>query len=340
MTPGLATTAAPAAPRATTRRDANRSRGWRAMPSQRDARRRVAANAGNGRFVVGGNWKCNGTRASVKALIEELNAGELRDVDVVVAPPFLFLDEATETLRAPYEVAAQNCWVEPGLVDPTHHYDSDTGAFTGEVSAEMLEDLRIPWVILGHSERRNLFNESNEFVGKKVAHARFHGLSVIVCVGETLEERESGKTMDVIFAQLKAVATEIDDKEHSSWGSQVVIAYEPIWAIGTGKVATPEQVQDVHAKIRQWLADNVSEEVAKATRIQYGGSVNADNCSELARLSDIDGFLVGGASLKGDDFVKICNTSAVHYKAIGRKPRSGSVVTYSFDEDGELLEVK
>jgi triosephosphate isomerase len=248
------------------------------------------------------------------------------------------LDEATETLKAPYEVAAQNCWVEPGLVDPTHHYDSDTGAFTGEVSAEMLEDLRIPWVILGHSERRNLFNESNEFVGKKVAHARFHGLSVIVCVGETLEERESGKTMDVIFAQLKAVATEIDDKEHSSWGSQVVIAYEPIWAIGTGKVATPEQVQDVHAKIRQWLADNVSEEVAKATRIQYGGSVNAGNCSELARLSDIDGFLVGGASLKGDDFVKICNTSAVHYKAIGRKPRSGSVVTYSFDEDGELLE--
>jgi len=151
-----------------------------------------------------------------------------------------------------------------------------------------------------------------------VAHARYHGLNVIVCVGETLEERESGKTMDVIFAQLQAVADEIDDKEHSSWGSNVVIAYEPIWAIGTGKVATPDQVQDVHSSIRAWLAENVSPEVSKATRIQYGGSVNASNCEQLAQYSDVDGFLVGGASLKGEDFVKICNSSVAHYKAVGR----------------------
>ena len=182
----------------------------------------------------------------------------------------------------------------------------------------MLEDLDVPWVIIGHSERRTLLGEDNTTVGKKVAHARFHGLSVIVCVGETLEEREADKTLDVIFAQLQAVADEIDDREHSSWGSQVVIAYEPIWAIGTGKVATPEQVQDVHAAIREWLAKNVSEEVSKATRIQYGGSVNDQNCAELAQYSDVDGFLVGGASLDASKFIEICNSSVVHYKAVGR----------------------
>jgi triosephosphate isomerase len=299
------------------------SRALRARASVASAARpatlRVVAQ-GNGRFIVGGNWKCNGTKASVEALVAGLNAGDLADnVDVVVAPPFLYMDQAMATLdTSRFKVAAQNAWVEYTLDDPTHHYDSDTGAFTGEVSAEMLEDLDVPWVIIGHSERRTLLNEDNTTVGKKVAHARFHGLSVIVCVGETLEEREANETLDVIFAQLKAVADEIDDREHSSWGSQVVIAYEPIWAIGTGKVATPEQVQDVHAAIREWLATNVSEEVSKATRIQYGGSVNDVNCAELARFSDVDGFLVGGASLDAAKFVEICNSSVVHYKAVGR----------------------
>jgi triosephosphate isomerase len=287
-------------------------------PAARPATLRVVAQ-GNGRFIVGGNWKCNGTKASVEALVAGLNAGDLADnVDVVVAPPFLYIDQAMSTLDAKFKVAAQNAWVEYTLDDPTHHYDSDTGAFTGEVSAEMLEDLDVPWVIIGHSERRTLLGEDNTTVGKKVAHARFHGLSVIVCVGETLEEREADKTLDVIFAQLQAVADEIDDREHSSWGSQVVIAYEPIWAIGTGKVATPEQVQDVHAAIREWLAENVSEEVSKATRIQYGGSVNDQNCAELAQYSDVDGFLVGGASLDASKFIEICNSSVVHYKAVGR----------------------
>jgi triosephosphate isomerase len=288
-----------------------------AAPSARTSLRVVAQ--GNGKFIVGGNWKCNGTKASIEALVEGLNAGDVADnVDVVVAPPFLYIDQAMGSLSDRFEVAAQNAWVEYTLEDPSHHYDSETGAFTGEVAAEMLEDLNIPWVIIGHSERRTLLGEDDVTVGKKVAHARFHGLSVIVCVGETLEEREAGQTLDVIFRQLRAVADEIDDREHAQWGSQVVIAYEPIWAIGTGKVATPDQVQDVHAAIRKWLADEVSEEVSKATRIQYGGSVNESNCAELAKYSDVDGFLVGGASLDASKFVEICNSSAVHYKAVGR----------------------
>lgn len=274
---------------------------------------------GTGRFIVGGNWKCNGTRDSISSLIKELNAGDVeKNVDVVVAPPFIYIYQVMQDLNKNFKISAQNAWVEADLVDPSHHYDSDTGAFTGEVSSEMLEDLGIPWVILGHSERRTLCGETNSVVGKKVAHARFHGLNVIVCVGETLEQRESGSTLEVIFEQLQAVADEIDDRKHSSWGSQVVIAYEPVWAIGTGKVATPDQVQSVHAAIRKWLADHVSYDVSKATRIQYGGSVNAGNCEELAKYSDVDGFLVGGASLKGEDFIKICNSSVVHYKAVGR----------------------
>jgi len=276
---------------------------------------------GTGRFIVGGNWKCNGTRESVKALVETLNKNVPnieKNCDIYCCPTFLHLPYVKENLDERFNVCAQNSWVEADLVDPEHHYDSTTGAFTGEISAEMLEDLEVPFVLLGHSERRTLLGDTDEIVGKKVAHARYHGLSVVVCVGETLEERENGTTFDVIFKQLKAVAKEIDDREHSSWGSSVVIAYEPIWAIGTGKVATPEQVQEVHSKIRNWLAENVSEDVAKATRIQYGGSVNATNCADLAKLSDIDGFLVGGASLNGDDFAAICNASSVHYKAVGR----------------------
>ena len=276
---------------------------------------------GTGRFIVGGNWKCNGTRESVKALVEALNKNVPnieKNCDIYCCPTFLHLPYVKDNLNERFNVCAQNSWVEADLVDPEHHYDSTTGAFTGEISAEMLEDLQVPFVLLGHSERRTLLRDTDEIVGKKVAHARYHGLSVVVCVGETLEERENGTTFDVIFKQLKAVAKEIDDREHSSWGSSVVIAYEPIWAIGTGKVATPEQVQEVHSKIRSWLAENVSEDVAKATRIQYGGSVNASNCADLAKLSDIDGFLVGGASLNGDDFAAICNASSVHYKAVGR----------------------
>eukprot|EP00475_Leptophrys_vorax_P021613 TRINITY_DN2935_c0_g2_i1.p1 TRINITY_DN2935_c0_g2~~TRINITY_DN2935_c0_g2_i1.p1 ORF type:complete len:189 (-),score=18.60 TRINITY_DN2935_c0_g2_i1:229-750(-) len=158
------------------------------------------------------------------------------------------------------------------------------------------------WVILGHSERRHILKETNEFIGQKQAYALAQGLGVIACVGELLEERESGHTFDVVFAQLKATADHVP-----SWDN-VVIAYEPVWAIGTGKVASPEQAQEVHAAIRKWLRDNVSADVASKTRIIYGGSVSPANCATLAGEEDIDGFLVGGASLKGPDFATICNS--------------------------------
>lgn len=168
----------------------------------------------------------------------------------------------------------------------------------------MLVNLGIPWVILGHSERRLLLNESNEFVGDKVAYALSQGLKVIACVGETLEQRESGSTMDVVAAQTKAIAERV-----SNWES-VVLAYEPVWAIGTGKVATPAQAQEVHCELRKWLQVNTSPEVAATTRIIYGGSVNGANCKELAAQPDVDGFLVGGASLK-PEFIDIIKSAEI-----------------------------
>ncbi|XP_074308251.1 triosephosphate isomerase, cytosolic [Silene latifolia] len=247
------------------------------------------------KFFVGGNWKCNGTTGEVKKIVETLNAGKIASTDVVevvVSPPYVFLTSVKSELRPEIQVAAQNCWVKKG------------GAFTGEVSAEMLSDLSIPWVILGHSERRALLNESNEFVGEKVAYALSKGLKVIACVGETLEQREAGTTMDVVAAQTKAIADKVTD-----W-TNVVIAYEPVWAIGTGKVASPEQAQEVHAELRKWLQANISAEVAASTRIIYGGSVSGANCKELAGKPDVDGFLVGGASLK-PEFIDIINSATV-----------------------------
>lgn len=235
------------------------------------------------KFFVGGNWKCNGTTEEVKKIVTMLNDAKVPSqdvVEVVVSPPFVFLGLVKSLLRSDFHVAAQNCWVKKG------------GAFTGEISAEMLVNLDIPWVIIGHSERRALLGESNEFVGDKVAYALSQGLKVIACIGETLEQRESGATMQVVAAQTKAIAEKVKD-----W-SNVVLAYEPVWAIGTGKVATPEQAQEVHSGLRDWLQTNVSPEVAQATRIIYGGSVNGANCKELGGKPDVDGFLVGGASLK------------------------------------------
>jgi triosephosphate isomerase (TIM) len=171
-------------------------------------------------------------------------------------------------------------------------FDKPNGAFTGEISVSQLKDSGINWSILGHSERRTILGESDEVVASKTKVATDGGVSVIWCCGESLEEREAGKTVDVVERQLAAVSAKIGD-----W-KNVVIAYEPIWAIGTGKVATTQQAQDVHAAIRKWLKANVSDKVAEETRILYGGSVNGKNCKELAKQEDIDGFLVGGASLK------------------------------------------
>ncbi|KAL9271903.1 Triosephosphate isomerase, cytosolic-like protein [Drosera capensis] len=251
------------------------------------------------KFFVGGNWKCNGITEEVKKIVTTLNQAEVPsedDVEVVVSPPFVFLTYVKSLLRPDFQVAAQNCWVRKG------------GAFTGEVSAEMLLNLGIPWVILGHSERRALLGESNDFVGDKIAYALSQGLKVIACIGETLEQRESESTVEVVAAQTKAIAEKI-----SSW-ENVVLAYEPVWAIGTGKVATPAQAQEVHSELRDWIKSNVGDEVAASLRIIYGGSVNGANCKELAAQPDVDGFLVGGASLK-PEFIDIINAATAKKNA-------------------------
>ncbi|KXJ97680.1 triosephosphate isomerase [Microdochium bolleyi] len=241
------------------------------------------------KFFVGGNFKMNGTISSIKEIVENLNKAQLdSSVEVVVSPPALYLLLVREHLRKEIGVAAQNVFNKPN------------GAFTGEISASQLTDSNIDWVILGHSERRTILNESDETVASKTKYATDNGVSVIWCCGESLEQRESGSTLSVIAGQLAALKAELSD-----W-SKIVIAYEPIWAIGTGKVATTEQAQEVHASIRKWLKDNVSDKVADETRILYGGSVSEKNCTELSKQPDIDGFLVGGASLK-PAFVDIIN---------------------------------
>lgn len=243
------------------------------------------------KFFVGGNFKSNGTLESIRAIIENLNKAELKsDVEVVISPPALYLLLASSLVRKDIKVAAQNI------------YDKGNGAYTGEISAQQLHDASIEWVILGHSERRSIFGESADFVASKTKAALDAGLSVILCCGESLEEREKGITTEVVTRQLGAVAKVVKD-----W-SKVVVAYEPVWAIGTGKVATTAQAQDTHKDIRQWLAGAVTEEAAKQTRILYGGSVTDKNSAELSKQPDVDGFLVGGASLK-PAFVDIINSS-------------------------------
>merc|ERR1711894_453463 len=222
------------------------------------------------KFFVGGNWKMNGDKASIDGIIDFLVKGPTDpNVDVVVGCPPCYLMYVADKLPADkFGVAAQNC------------YKAAKGAFTGELSPLMIKDCGCNWVILGHSE----------------------GLHILPCIGEKLEERGAGKTEEVCFNQLKAIADKVSD-----W-SKVVLAYEPVWAIGTGKTATPAQAQEVHAALRKWLAEKVSAEVSENLRILYGGSVSASNCKELATCPDIDGFLVGGASLK-PDFVTIINAT-------------------------------
>ncbi|KAK4901207.1 triosephosphate isomerase [Elasticomyces elasticus] len=240
-------------------------------------------------FFVGGNFKMNGNIDTIKSIVSHLNDAKCdSNTEVVIAPPALYLLLTREHLRSGIEVAAQNV------------FDKPNGAFTGEISVAQLKDSNITWTLLGHSERRVILQESDSFVAQKTKAALDGGIGVILCCGETLEQREAGKTIEVVTAQLGAVAREIKD-----W-SKVVIAYEPIWAIGTGKVASTEQAQEVHASIREWLGKEVSGDAKEATRIIYGGSVSEKNCRELAKEKDIDGFLVGGASLK-PAFVDIIN---------------------------------
>lgn len=240
-------------------------------------------------FCVGGNWKMNGDQKSIAELCKILSAGPLDpNTEVYVGVPAPYLIYVRSLLPQTINVAAQNC------------YKVEKGAFTGEISPAIIKDTGAGWVILGHSERRQIFKESDELIAEKVEHALAVGLKVVACIGETLEEREANKTQEVVARQMCAIAQKVKD-----W-SNVVVAYEPVWAIGTGKTATPEQAQEVHAYLRQWLTENISKEVAATLRIQYGGSVTGANAKDLAKKPDIDGFLVGGASLK-PEFVQIVN---------------------------------
>lgn len=240
----------------------------------------------------------NGDSISLTEITDRLKEADLdATVEVVVSPPHCYLQKVHTELtileytgKTPVHVAAQNV------------HESSKGAFTGEISCEMAADCGASYVILGHSERRHVFGEGNERIGAKTQTALAAGMKVIACIGEKLEDRDAGRTMTVCVEQLTAFANNIAEDD---W-KNVVIAYEPVWAIGTGKTATPELAQETHQSIRLWLASNISTKVSGSTRIIYGGSVNEGNCKDLSQQSDIDGFLVGGASLK-PQFVDIIN---------------------------------
>jgi triosephosphate isomerase len=243
------------------------------------------------KILVAGNWKLNASKAETETLIKGVLGG-LANVkaEVAVCPPFPYLAQAEQLLKGSA--------VGLGAQDVC---DQDKGAFTGEVSAAMLKDVGCKYVIVGHSERRSLYGDSDDFVARKYEAARGKGLIPILCVGETLEERESGITEQVVARQLDAVI-KLADVAVLADG---VIAYEPVWAIGTGKTATPDQAQAVHAFIRQRIASH-DKAVADKVQILYGGSVKPDNAAELFAKADIDGGLIGGASLKAEDFLGIC----------------------------------
>jgi len=246
------------------------------------------------RKLVVGNWKMHGNKASITELLGNLaQASAAAGAEIAVCPPFVYLPLVEQLLKDKgIAFGAQNMAT------------AEQGAFTGEVSAAMLRDCGCRFVIVGHSERRCLFGESNTEVADKAAMAIRHGLVPIVCVGESLAQREADATLDVIGAQLDAVLAAVKDLD---W-SQLIVAYEPVWAIGTGRTATPEQAQAVHAFIRGRLAA-VDANIAAGTRILYGGSVKADNASTLFAQPDIDGGLVGGASLNAEEFAAICSAA-------------------------------
>jgi triosephosphate isomerase len=246
------------------------------------------------RKLIAGNWKMYKTVSEAVALVEEIKRGCAgAPSDVLVSPPYTSLVAAVAAAKgSPVAVASQNM-----------HFEKE-GAFTGEVSAAMLKDVGVTHVILGHSERRQHFAETDEGVAKKTKVALDNGLLPISCVGETLAEREANRTMEVVGRQVDAILDAVTADE----AKRVVVAYEPVWAIGTGKVATPEQAQEVHAFIRSRVTAKHGRAVADVLRILYGGSVKPDNVKGLMALPDVDGALVGGASLKADSFLKL-----VHY---------------------------
>jgi len=246
--------------------------------------------------LIAGNWKMNKTSADGVALVTDIVAavGKQTDVDVVVCPPFTAIESVGRKLEgSEVKLGAQNM-----------HFEA-SGAFTGEVSAPMLRAIFASYVILGHSERRTLFGETDELINKKVLAALKNQLKPIFCVGETLAERESGATLKVVQTQVERGLEGVNKDQAAS----VVVAYEPVWAIGTGKVATTEQAQEVHAFIRGLLVKLFGEAVAQKVRILYGGSMKPANAPELLAQKDIDGGLIGGAALEARSFVELVNAA-------------------------------
>lgn len=248
--------------------------------------------------LVIGNWKMHGSRADNKALLaallEQLPADS--GVRYGVCPSLVHLAEAAQQLAgSPIALGAQNLCAE----------SSDSGAYTGEVSAGMLKEYDVTYVLAGHSERRALYREDDSVVAEKFSRAQQAGLTPVLCVGEQLAEREAGKTLAIVSGQLQSVL----DKTGIAAFANAVIAYEPVWAIGTGKTAGPDEAQAVHAHIRQWLAQH-DDKIAAGMPLLYGGSVKAANAAGLFAMADIDGALVGGAALKADEFIAICNAAA------------------------------
>ena len=246
--------------------------------------------------LVAGNWKLNGSRAVNAELLQGVLRGlsDLAGPEIMVCPPYVYLSDAVSQ-------AADTAL----LIGAQDVSEQQAGAYTGEVSAGMLRDVGCTHVIVGHSERRSLFGDSDERVAAKHRAARQAGLTPILCVGETLAERESGTTFEVVTRQLRAVL----DADGPQALEDGIVAYEPVWAIGTGRTASPEQAQAVHAAIRQLVAD-VSARIAAELRILYGGSVKSGNAPELFSMDDIDGGLIGGASLDAAEFLAICAAAA------------------------------
>jgi len=243
--------------------------------------------------IVAGNWKMNNDLAMTQSLISELKKQpQTSNAEVMIAPSFTNLWSAFEALKNhKIEVVAQNM------------HQEDSGAFTGEVSAEMLKSIGITTVILGHSERREYFDETNDLLAKKVDAALKNGMRVIFCFGEVLDDRKSGWAESVVKTQLKESLFHLDKSAFEN----IILAYEPVWAIGTGETATPEQAQEMHKHVRNVLAEKYDDNLAESVSILYGGSVKPNNAKEIFSKPDVDGGLIGGASLKADDFYAIVN---------------------------------
>ena len=249
------------------------------------------------RPLVAGNWKMNGSKSGVADLINGIKSGasDIKKTDIVVCPPYVYLQAAETMLQgSAIGLGAQNLCQEPS-----------SGAYTGEISVTMLQDFGCTYVIVGHSERRNIYGESDALVAQRFMATLDSSLVPILCVGELLEEREGGDTETVVARQLDAI---LDNEAGIKVLDNAVIAYEPVWAIGTGKTATTQQAQEVHQFIRQRLAEHDAQ-LAEKIRILYGGSVKASNAGDLFSMPDIDGGLIGGASLKADEFLAICKAA-------------------------------